>query len=156
MAWKLKKEVKMSRNFTIGKLSKATGVNIETIRYYEKIGLMPKPHRTEGNQRTYAGAHVKKLAFIKHGRELGFPLESIKELLELSEDNNMFHRHVEFIARKNLQEVESRMLRLTGLQEELERMISLCETGKADRCRISRILAYHEDSALSGIDMDVL
>ena len=69
--------------FTIGKLSEKTGVNIETVRYYEKIGLMPKPDRSEGGNRLYNIERVKRLSFIKRCRELGFPLDTVREFLKL-------------------------------------------------------------------------
>ena len=67
----------------IGDLSRATGCKVQTIRYYEEIGLMPEPKRTAGNQRRYGRRHVDRLAFIRHSRELGFSLEAICELLSL-------------------------------------------------------------------------
>ena len=72
-----------NRDHTIGKLSKATGVNVETIRYYEKIGLLPEPPRSAGGHRLYSDGHLKRLGFIRRGRELGFTLEEIRNLLGL-------------------------------------------------------------------------
>ena len=70
---------------TIGRLADGAGVNLETIRYYERIGLMPKPGRTEGGHRNYASAHVRRLTFIRRARELGFAIEDIRALLDLAE-----------------------------------------------------------------------
>ncbi|MEA2732800.1 MAG: hypothetical protein QOF70_7275 [Acetobacteraceae bacterium] len=67
--------------FSIGDLAGQTGAKVETIRYYEKAGLMPPAARTAGNHRAYTQAHIDRLAFIRHGRELGFPLESVRTLL---------------------------------------------------------------------------
>ncbi len=69
--------------FTIGPLSRQTGCKVETIRYYEKIGLMPKPPRTEGGHRLYGQDHLKRLSFIRRSRELGFKLEQVRNLLSL-------------------------------------------------------------------------
>ena len=70
---------------TIGSLGKKTGTKVQTIRYYEQIGLMPEPGRTEGGQRRYTDAELDRLSFIHHGRQMGFPLNAIRELLELSD-----------------------------------------------------------------------
>ena len=67
---------------TIGTLAKRTGTKVQTIRYYETIGLMPEPERTEGGQRRYSQAGLDRLAFVRHGRQLGFSLEAIRDLLE--------------------------------------------------------------------------
>mgnify|MGYP003138071549 CR=1 FL=1 len=70
---------------TIGTLSKKTGTKVQTIRYYEQIGLMPEPGRTEGGQRRYDNAQLDRLSFIRHSRQLGFSLDAIRELLDLSD-----------------------------------------------------------------------
>ena len=69
---------------SIGQIGKATETKVETIRYYERIGLLPKPHRTSGNYRSYASEHVHRLAFIRRARELGFSIEDVRELLDLA------------------------------------------------------------------------
>ena len=71
--------------FGIGELSQRTGVNIETVRYYEKIDLLPRPPRTEGGHRVYSGTHLKRLVFIRRSRELGFTLDEIRNLLGMFE-----------------------------------------------------------------------
>jgi DNA-binding transcriptional MerR regulator len=68
----------------IGELSRATGTNIETIRYYERIGLLPEPDRTAANYRSYGDAHRARLAFVRHSRDLGFTIEEVRSLLDLS------------------------------------------------------------------------
>ena len=69
----------------IGELSKVTGTNIETVRYYERIGLLPKPARTAGNYRSYGEPHRSRLAFVRHSRELGFAIEEVRSLLDLAD-----------------------------------------------------------------------
>ena len=69
---------------SIGQVGEATATKVETIRYYERIGLLPKPDRTSGNYRTYASEHVHRLAFIRRARELGFSIEDVRELLDLA------------------------------------------------------------------------
>jgi len=76
----------MSGDLSIGDLGQQTGCKVQTIRYYEQIGLMPAPSRTSGNQRRYNPGHAERLAFIRHSRELGFSLDAIRELLDISDD----------------------------------------------------------------------
>ena len=73
----------LDRNHTIEKLSKRTGVNVETIRYYERIGLLPQPPRSTGGHRLYSDDHLKRLGFIRHGLELGFTLDEVRNLIGL-------------------------------------------------------------------------
>src|SRR3546814_20390881 len=72
----------------IGTLVKLTGVNVETSSYYERIGLLPRPARTSGNRRTYGDADVRRLIFVRKARELGFPIETVRALLELADQPN--------------------------------------------------------------------
>ena len=106
----------MPRELTIGRLEKETGVKVPTIRYYEKIGLMPAPIRTSGNQRRYGPAHVARLGFIRHARELGFPLERVREILTLGDRPDRSCAEVDRIARDHLAAVEARIARLTALK----------------------------------------
>ena len=75
-----------SAQLTIGRLSTRAAVNIETVRYYERIGLLPSPPRTEGGHRLYGEPHVKRLTFVRRARELGFTLEEIRALLRLADE----------------------------------------------------------------------
>ena len=128
---------------SIGELAKRTGCKVQTIRYYEQIGLMPHPDRTSGNQRVYGGTHADRLAFIRHSRELGFPLEATRELLKLSDDPNRSCEQADRIARAQLKEVELRMARLATLKGELERMLRECGHGRIADCRVIEVLADH-------------
>ena len=83
------KNYSLPRVMPIGTLSERTGVKVETIRYYEQAGLLPEPERSEGNQRRYGKAHLERLNFIKHGRDLGFSVEAIRALLTLSDRPTM-------------------------------------------------------------------
>jgi DNA-binding transcriptional MerR regulator len=129
--------------FSIGQLSARIGCKVQTIRYYEQIGLMPHPLRTHGNQRRYGKRHLERLGFIRHSRELGFPLEAIRELLNLADDPDSSCHSVDGIAKRQLREVESRILRLEALRQELERMIVQCRRGKIAECRVIKVLADH-------------
>jgi MerR family mercuric resistance operon transcriptional regulator len=93
---------------TIGRLADGAGVNLETIRYYERIGLMPKPGRTEGGHRNYASAHVRRLTFIRRARELGFAIEDIRALLDLAEPGRVSCGEVQKIAALHLHNVRAK------------------------------------------------
>ena len=91
----------MSKEITIGKLSSQTGVNIETIRYYEKEGILPAPPRTEGGHRLYAEEHLKRLMFVRRSRELGFSLDEIRTMLDMVDGGNLTCAEVKNITLKH-------------------------------------------------------
>ena len=128
---------------TIGKLGEAAGVKVPTIRYYEQIGLLPEPDRSAGNQRLYGQSALDRLAFIRHARELGFPLDAIRDLLSLSDRPDQSCAAADVIARAQLAEVESRLARLTALKGELERMVVQCAGGRIADCRFIEVLGDH-------------
>ena len=128
---------------TIGELARRTGCKVQTVRYYEEVGLMPEPARTGGQQRRYGPRHLERLAFIRHSRELGFPLAAVRELLGLADNPDGSCAAADRIAQRQLQQVESRLARLTALRAELKRMIAQCRGGKISRCRVIESLADH-------------
>jgi len=130
---------------TIGTLGKKTGTKVQTIRYYEQIGLMPEPGRTEGGQRRYGDAELDRLSFIRHARQLGFSLEAIRELLNLSDEPNRPCHEADVIARRQLKQVEQRMERLEALRTELQRMVHECSGGKTSECRVLEVLRDHSE-----------
>ncbi|MDF1720756.1 MAG: helix-turn-helix domain-containing protein [Minwuia sp.] len=127
----------------IGRLAAETGTKVPTIRYYEEIGLLPEPERTSGNQRRYAAAQVDRLRFIRHCRELGFPLNDIRALLDLSDNPGRSCDSADSIARHQLVEVERRLASLASLRQELSRMIENCAGGTVADCRVIETLADH-------------
>jgi len=129
---------------SIGELSRRTAVKVPTIRYYEQVGLMPAPPRTEGKQRRYGPAEVSRLNFIRHARELGFEVEAIRELLMLSENPEQSCVEADRTARRHMIEVERRIERLTALRGELKRMVSECSHGRVGECRVIQVLADHD------------
>lgn len=133
----------MEPNLTIGELAARTSCKIQTIRYYEQIGLMRNASRTTGNQRRFGQQHLERLAFIRHSRELGFSLEAIRELLNLADEPDRSCAAVDRIARRQLQQVESRIARLQALAIEFKRMIRRCRGGRIAECRIIEALADH-------------
>ncbi|MBB4038489.1 Cu(I)-responsive transcriptional regulator [Microvirga flocculans] len=126
----------------IGELSRRTGVKVPTIRYYEQIGLLPEPTRTEGQQRRYGAPEVRRLNFIRHARELGFDVEAIRQLLDLTSDPNRSCGEVHAITRTHLDEVNDKIARLTALRDELEAMVA-CDNRRVSDCRIIEVLADH-------------
>ena len=130
---------------TIGTLAKKTGTKVQTIRYYEQIGLMPEPGRSEGGQRRYGTLELDRLAFIRHSRQLGFSLEAIRELLDLSDSPERSCAQVDAVAQKQLREVEARIARLEALRVELRRMIGECRADRVANCRILEVLRDHEE-----------
>lgn len=128
---------------TIGKLGEAAGVKVPTIRYYEHIGLLPEPERSAGNQRLYGAKALDRLAFIRHARDLGFPLEAIRDLLSLSDRPDQSCAAADIIATEQLAAVKARIARLTALKAELERMITQCAQGTIADCRVIEVLSDH-------------
>jgi DNA-binding transcriptional MerR regulator len=132
-----------SGGLSIGDLARRTGCKVQTIRYYEQIGLMRRPGRTSGNQRFFAEADAARLAFIRHSRELGFSLDAVRDLLALSDDPNRPCEHADRIARAHLSAVEGRIASLTVLKTELQRMVRQCGRGRIADCRVIEVLADH-------------
>ncbi len=130
-------------NFAIGELSVRTGVKVPTIRYYEQIGLVAAPPRSEGGQRRYSAAEIDRLNFIRHARELGFDVEDIRELLAMNEQPQASCHQADSIAQAHLQEVDRRIASLQALRGELSRMIEECGHGRLCNCRIIEALRDH-------------
>lgn len=130
--------------FSIGELSRRTGVKVPTIRYYEQTGLLPEPHRTHGNQRRYSPAGLERLSFIKHARELGFSIDAIASLIELEQDPNRCCKKASDIAREQLLSVQEKIRKLRALESELERVAAGCNgNGKSRDCYVLASLADH-------------
>ncbi|WP_112310446.1 MerR family transcriptional regulator [Pseudogemmobacter bohemicus] len=125
-----------AQSLTIGTLSRLTETKVETIRFYEKSGLLPEPGRTEGNYRAYEVEHLNRLSFIRRARALGFSLDQIRELLRLSDDRFRSCDSVDAITREHLIEVEQKLSDLKALQAELSRMLTQCSCGTVADCRI--------------------
>ncbi|MBR2537293.1 MAG: helix-turn-helix domain-containing protein [Hyphomicrobium sp.] len=126
---------------TIGDLSKATGTKVETIRYYERIGLLAAPDRTSGNYRAYGAKDLGRLSFIRRARDLGFGLEQVRELLGLSDQKQRSCEAVDVIARDHLTDVDRKLADLKALRRELDSIIRQCGCGTIAECRIIEALA---------------
>lgn len=138
----------MPIGLSIGALARSADVKVPTIRYYEQIGLLPKADRTEGNQRRYGRAERERLSFIRHARDLGFSIEDIRELLELSDQPNKPCDAAHAIAARQIAAIARRVAQLQGLQRELSRIADSCRGGKmAADCRVIHALADHGQCA---------
>jgi len=120
----------------IGKLADQTGVKIETIRYYERVGLLPAPPRTQGRHRAYDERHLQSLAFIRRGRELGFSLADIRTLLQLADRSNFACEAVRDVTLRHLADVRGKMASLKKLERALQDMTDACRPGKQLSCPI--------------------
>lgn len=127
----------------IGQVAEISGVKVPTIRYYERIGLLPEPTRSSGNRRQYGPEAVQRLRFIRHARELGFQIDSIRALIEMQHHPAQSCEQADAIASAQLTAIEDRIMRLTALKEELERMLESCRPGQVNSCRVIETLADH-------------
>jgi len=126
---------------TIGQLARETGTKVETVRFYEKSGLLPAPARTGGNYRSYEGVHLNRLSFIRRARDLGFSLDQVRALLTLSDTRDQSCAAVDTIAKQHRAEVERKITDLRSLKKELDRMIHQCGHGVVADCRIIESLS---------------
>ena len=125
---------------SIGKLAAVADVKVPTIRFYEQIGLLPVPRRTKSDQRVYAASAVRRLAFIKHARQLGFGIEAIRVLLDLADNPDRSCDCASALASEQLAAVEAKISQLEALRAELVRMVSLTCRGAAADCRVIEVL----------------
>jgi DNA-binding transcriptional MerR regulator len=131
------------KSLPIGALADQTSVKIPTIRYYESIGLLRAPPRTEGNRRTYDEAAVRRLRFIRHARELGFEIEAIRQLLDLSDQPERSCAEADVIARDHLTHIDDKIARLIALRAEIQNMVEQCGKERIETCRVIEVLADH-------------
>ncbi|MFT3670730.1 MerR family transcriptional regulator [Aestuariivirga sp.] len=127
----------------IGKLAAVASTKVQTIRYYEEIGLVKPFQRTEGGHRLYDPKDVRRLKFIRHARELGFGIDEIRELLKLSDNPQTSCSVADRIASAHLKQVELRLAKLKALRKELKRMVEECGHGRVSQCRVIEVLSDH-------------
>lgn len=127
--------------FTIGELGRLTDTKVETIRYYERMGLLAAPARTAGNYRAYGADHLSRLSFIRRSRDLGFSLDQVRALLDLSDDRSRSCEAIDAIAKVHLVEVDRKIADLRALRRELASMIDQCRCGTVAECRIIEALS---------------
>ena len=126
------------RFLAIGELARRTNTKVETVRYYERIGLLSAPARTGGNYRAYSSQHLARLSFIRRSRDLGF---SLRTLLDLSDQQARSCEAVDAIAREHRDEVDRKIADLQALRRELDNMIDQCRHGTVADCRIIEALS---------------
>jgi MerR family transcriptional regulator, mercuric resistance operon regulatory protein len=129
-----------SETFTIGEVSRLTGVNLETIRYYERIRMLPAPSRTEGGRRVYGSSQVQRFKFIRRSRELGFTLDEIRNLLGLVEGGHACGE-VQEAALAHLKTIRRKIADLRRMERTLANTAARCEGGTASNCPIVEILS---------------
>ncbi len=118
----------------IGALAKRSRCKVETIRFYEKIGVLPKPARTEGGHRAYGRSHVERLIFVRLARELGFTLEEVRALLRLADERDIPCGEVKDVAVAHLGEVRAKIADLRAMQRVLTVLIARCDAGDQAGC----------------------
>ena len=131
-------------HLSIGQLAQAAGVHAQTLRYYEAERLLVPSARTPGGQRRYTAADRRRLYFIRHAREFGFPIEQIRELLGLAADRERSCAEVDAIARRHRELVQRRIRLLQELDAELDRMVTECAGGRVTDCRVLEVLGDHD------------
>jgi len=131
----------------IGELSKLTGVHVETIRYFERIKMLPKPPRTAGGRRTYGATHVRALAFIKRSRELGFSPDDVRTLLRLGGPDKARCCDVRDIATDHLNDVRAKITDLRKLERLLAKTVARCTGTTAPQCAILDILDVQREKS---------
>jgi len=129
-----------AENLPIGELSKRSGVNIETIRYYERIKMLPLPPRTTGGRRIYGQTDVRMLSFIRRARELGFSLAAVRALLRLGAPKTATCAEVKEIAAHHLQDIRAKMADLAKLERLLAKTIARCSGTRVPECPLLDIL----------------
>ena len=128
------------RKITIGKLAKDARVGLETVRYYERVGLLPEPGRTDGGHRSYAASHVRQLTFIRRARELGFSIRDIRALLELAEPGRVSCGDVQKIATVHLASVRAKIADLSKMESVLAATVAQCGGNRSAACPVLEIL----------------
>lgn len=125
----------------IGALASATGTKAVTIRYYERIGLLPQPGRTAANYRSYGNDELKRLTFIRRARSLGLSIGEVRELMAMAEASRRSCESVNSIARDHLAAVDEKLADLSSLRRELAQLVDQCESGSIAECRILEALS---------------
>ena len=129
------------REFTIGEVSRLTQVKVETIRYYEKIGIMPNPPRSSGGYRMYSTPHLERLSFVRRSRELGFSQPEVRKLLTLVDEHKYTCGEVQEFTAGHLLTIRNKIKDLRKLERALAKMVSECDGGDIPDCPIIDVLS---------------
>lgn len=133
-----------SSPLAIGPLSKRTGCNVETIRYYERVGLLPAPVRSPGGYRLYGNQHLKRLTFIRRARALGFSVGEVRTLLKLADERRRPCAEVRVVAAAHLEDVRAKIADLKAMQRVLTETVARCAEGTGSHCPVIEAL-YRDD-----------
>lgn len=130
----------------IGRLAKDTGTNIETIRYYERVGLLPAPARSQGGYRLYGTEHFKRLNFVRRARALGFSIGEVRTLLRLADERRRPCAEVRVVAQAHLGDVRAKIADLKAMERVLKETVARCANGSGSHCPL--IDALYRDAAV--------
>ena len=139
------------QGLTIGKLADGAGVNLETVRYYERIGLIPEPGRTQGGHRNYDATHIRRLAFIRRARQLGFAIDDIRDLLKLAEPGRASCGEVQKIAAVHLQCVRAKLADLVKMEKLLAKAVGECGSNRSPSCPVLEMLDTPHNGPAAGM-----
>src|SRR5882757_9941547 len=131
---------------SIGILSKRSGVNVETIRYYERIGLLPSPPRSAGGYRVYSSTHAERLQFVRRARDLGLSLDEVRRLLSLADQKSSSCGKVRDLAAHHLADIRARIADLKRMEHVLSRLVKACAIGKLPNCPLLEALAHPDNN----------
>jgi DNA-binding transcriptional MerR regulator len=131
----------MTAQLSIGEVARQSGIKVPTIRYYEQIGLLPAPTRSESNRRCYRQADIRRLGFIRHARELGFEIGAIRTILGLQDQPDRPCDGIDDLARAHLVAIDTKISQLVALRQEIQRMLDCCAGGRVAECRIIEAIA---------------
>jgi len=134
---------------TRGEVAEKAGVNPETLRYYERKELIPKPARSDGGFRLYDDSYVERLRFIRRAKDLGFTLAEIKDLLELRVDDEATCRDVQVQADEKIEEVEEKIRALKGIRNALTKLAAACEASQRPTSECPILDAMKNENALN-------
>jgi len=138
-----------SDRLPIGVVSKQTGCNIETIRYYEKAGLLPAPARSPAGYRRYGSTHLKRLTFIRRARALGFSIEEVRTLLKLADERKRPCAEVRVVAGVHLKDVQAKIADLQTMERVLRETVAKCTSGTSPHCPLIESLSRESPNNLS-------
>jgi MerR family mercuric resistance operon transcriptional regulator len=134
----------------IGALSQRAGCQVETIRYYERVGLLPAPARSPGGYRLYAAAHLKRLTFIRRARALGFSLDEVRRLLLLADEPRRPCVEALVVAAAHLSDLRARIVALRAMERVLAETVARCEAGKGTQCPLIEALSDEHRTGRDG------
>ena len=132
------------RTISRGELARRTGVNIETIRYFERIGILATPERTEGGHRIYDERHVRTLAFVRRARGLGFTPGEVRAIVELGGPGKACCAEVQSIAARHLEQVRAKIADLLDIERLLAATVERCSGGSDPDCPVIDMIEHPE------------